>query len=130
MNARIKKRWVKALRSGEYKQTFGTLRYVDDFDEDLRVSYCCLGVLCDLFVKSKAGKAINAHWGDGVEILGRDNYLPDEVQAWAGLGEEDPVLGPKPKKDSDGYRRVSLGDLNDDNKYSFRRIATLIEKKL
>lgn len=34
--------WVKALRSGEYKQTIGTLQ--DD------KGYCCLGVACVLFI--------------------------------------------------------------------------------
>lgn len=36
------KRWVAALRSGEYKQTKNKLRSEDAF--------CCLGVACDLFV--------------------------------------------------------------------------------
>lgn len=41
MNADLKKRWVEALRSGQYpQQTDGWLRTDDGF--------CCLGVLCDL----------------------------------------------------------------------------------
>ena len=35
--------WVKALRSGEYKQTTGQLRKDD--------GHCCLGVACDLYGK-------------------------------------------------------------------------------
>ena len=40
MDAELKARWVKALRSGEYQQGNGQLRSEDCF--------CCLGVLCDL----------------------------------------------------------------------------------
>ena len=35
------KRFVKALRSGKYKQTTGKLQNAN--------SYCCLGVACDLY---------------------------------------------------------------------------------
>ena len=41
MNEYFKKIWVKALRSGKYKQTTTKLR--DTF------GFCCLGVACDLF---------------------------------------------------------------------------------
>ena len=36
------KKWIKALRSGKYKQTKDTLC------NDKRNSFCCLGVLCDV----------------------------------------------------------------------------------
>ena len=38
MDAKLKAKWVKALRSGRYKQGEG---YLKDGD-----TYCCLGVLC------------------------------------------------------------------------------------
>lgn len=40
MNKKIKKLWLKALRSGEYKQGKLALR--------IKNKYCCLGVLCDI----------------------------------------------------------------------------------
>lgn len=40
MDAKLKEDWVKALRSGEYKQGIGKLRERDEF--------CCLGVLCQV----------------------------------------------------------------------------------
>lgn len=40
MDQAIKKKWVKALRSGEYRQGSGVLK-------DGR-KFCCLGVLCDI----------------------------------------------------------------------------------
>src|SRR5688572_17403992 len=42
MDATIKEKWVKALRSGEFKQGEGKLH---DSDND---TYCCLGVLCKI----------------------------------------------------------------------------------
>lgn len=45
MNKAIKRKWVKALRSGLYKQGSGKLRSERD-EGDVR--YCCLGVLCDI----------------------------------------------------------------------------------
>lgn len=40
--------WVKALRSGEYKQGYGYLHYKRGGKD----KFCCLGVLCDLAVKN------------------------------------------------------------------------------
>lgn len=39
MDPELKAKWVKALRSGEYRQGRGTLR-------DTEGRYCCLGVFC------------------------------------------------------------------------------------
>ena len=41
MNKEFKAKWVKALRSGRYKQGKNALRNIDN-------EYCCLGVLCSL----------------------------------------------------------------------------------
>ncbi len=46
----MRDKWIAALRSGDYKQTIGTLR-------DATGSHCCLGVLCELY--SNNGKG---HW--------------------------------------------------------------------
>ena len=43
MKQEIKEKWVSALRSGEYKQGKEGLRIYNEF--------CCLGVLCDLYIK-------------------------------------------------------------------------------
>lgn len=45
MISTIKENWVKALRSGKYRQGKGRLRKGNLF--------CCLGVLCDLHDKTK-----------------------------------------------------------------------------
>lgn len=51
MNPEIKTEWLAALRSGEYKQETGILR--------ARGGFCCLGVLCDLYVKKGIGEWIS-----------------------------------------------------------------------
>lgn len=46
MDKKVKKKWVKALRSGEYQQATRRL-YAEDRG-DGQEGFCCLGVLCDL----------------------------------------------------------------------------------
>ncbi len=45
MKKNIATKWVKALRSGEYKQGYGKLHHPKTND------YCCLGVLCKIYEK-------------------------------------------------------------------------------
>lgn len=42
-------KWVDALRSGKYSQTGAALKYVTSSGP----SYCCLGVLADVFIAPK-----------------------------------------------------------------------------
>ena len=46
MNKQLKSKWIKALRSGKYKQGFGRLKQRNDTNH--RPEYCCLGVLREL----------------------------------------------------------------------------------
>jgi hypothetical protein len=107
MNPDVKKKWVEALRSGEYKQAKGRLMK--------HGGYCCLGVLC----KVAADEGIAS---------GRDlerPYLTEQVIQWADL---DDIEGPDIMlPDLAGYD--SLVTANDGGA-SFGRIADLIEKHL
>lgn len=47
MNSDIKRRWIEALRSGQYKQGRAALRR-PPYGKDTQDTYCCLGVLCDI----------------------------------------------------------------------------------
>ena len=60
MKPEIKKLWVDALRSGEYKQAREVLR------TNGGTSFCCLGVLTDLYCKSN-----NKAWYDAMQALRR-----------------------------------------------------------
>ena len=67
MNARVKRLWIKALRSGKYKQGRGMLRR----GRGEKVTYCCLGVLCE--VAKSEGVIARFKGSDGFPI-----ELPDD----------------------------------------------------
>lgn len=105
MNADIKNRWVKALRSGQYEQTQGTLRNYQGF--------CCLGVLCDIMEPEGWDREVDEHWGCA--------DMPDEsLLIKAGLMEPIPLTN---------YVPTELSEMNDKGK-SFAEIADWIEARL
>jgi len=106
-------KWVKALRSGKYKQATGQLKRQDDGGS---TTFCCLGVACELAVKAGAIKA----------YLGWNGALPGEVRQWLGLSSTE---GRFEKKKLKGSFVIDLTDLNDNLKYSFKQIARFIESK-
>lgn len=119
MKKTIKDKWVKALRSGKYKQGHCLLKKGN--------TYCCLGVLTDLYIKAKKKKWTYDGMANGKKIYiykSRKDissaYLPKEVQDWAGLKSPDP----QPKN------HCELTLLNDSRKKTFKQIATIIEKGL
>lgn len=88
MKKAIADQWVKALRSGKYKQGQGKL-YRDGND-----SYCCLGVLC---------KISGRPWNKSGETLAD----APQVVEWAGIGDTRPFV--------DGTSLIGIGliTLND-----------------
>jgi len=48
MKAKLKKQWLKALRSGKYNQ--GRANLVKS--TETQIHHCCLGVLCDVLVQN------------------------------------------------------------------------------
>lgn len=114
MNSQIKQKWLDALRSGEYSQTRCYLRDNDGF--------CCLGVLCDLYVKEHT----DVNWvcqDDEYQLLTNKSTLPLRVRVWAGLNESNPLV-----KSGDGF--TSLAELNDVGGKIFNEIAQVIEEQL
>lgn len=117
MNKRIKKLWIKALRSGKYKQAHHTLR---DGSNDR----CCLGVLCDVFkADAKRGRWIrnkdSKDWYFTVDGIEDSGVLPEPVWLWAKLPDDNPSLG----------TINTAASLNDEGK-DFDYIANRIEKYL
>lgn len=107
MNAEWKQKWVQALRSEQYQQTRGELR---DYDGE-RHSFCCLGVLCDLYDRSRWHNNTSCY-----SFLG-DLYWsmpPPGVLAEVGLSEAE---------------ANALAQMNDDG-VSFHAIAAHIEQTL
>ena len=105
MNPTIKARWVKALRSGRYKQAQGVLETPDGRN-------CCLGVLCRI-LRIKRIKTPNAVFftcnGDTFE-----GY--PSMRAMAAKGDLD-----------SHHFLTSLADANDHGS-SFEEIADRIEE--
>ncbi len=60
MKKNIATKWVKALRSGEYKQGYGRLHDIGS------KGYCCLGVLCKMYEKDYV--EIGEHLTDGFTL--------------------------------------------------------------
>lgn len=109
MNENAKK-WVEALRSGEYKQGEEALRNGDRF--------CCLGVACDLFRKNTTkGEWVNE------EFLGQSTVLPTLVRDWLGLGSTTGNYDGSVEKGD--YADCLMG--RNDNGASFAEIADTIE---
>lgn len=108
MNKRIKKLWIKALRSGKYKQARDKLRAKNNGD----YAYCCLGVLeqirCEVDNKRFPTRLTNGE------------VLTKATMEWAGLHDDNPNL-----PDAGN----AAAGLNDQGK-SFKYIADRIEKYL
>ena len=120
MKPEIKQKWLDALRGGEYSQ--GRFQLRDDDN-----NFCCLGVLCDLYLKEH-----NKEWVKGEEqfaylIPSQDGnsgeILTNEVIEWSGLKLHNPEL-------TFGEDHGVITDLNDHENYSFEQIADLIEVQL
>lgn len=123
MKKSIAMKWVKALRSGKYKQTRGKLRG--------QRGYCCLGVLCDIYDNKQWEKADEPFHDESTAFVfgdaGEETTLPNEVQKWAGIKTDDgrhEKIGTRHDFDSRG----SLVTLNDKQKWGFKKIAKFIEK--
>lgn len=109
MNAEVKKKWIKALRSGRYRQARGQL---SEFDSSGRESNCCLGVLCRV-------ERVPRHlWADFAELseVGADEFQ-DRVDLKS--DEETQLI----------YRNDGMKDF-EGNPQSFSEIADYIEAKL
>ena len=107
MNKAMKRRWVRALRSGEYKQGNRRLHREDG-------SFCCLGVLLDT--------EVDGDWCLGLDpqVGGMCYYLEDEA---LGLGVHLDPHGISVKQEN------VLTTMNDEGQ-TFDEIADYIEEHL
>ena len=106
----FKAKWIKALRSGEYKK--GTGQLYDKNDN----TYCCLGIAC--------------------HVVGCDEYLKRAgTRGFAVIGKRAVINVPDILKGSisDGNLVEHLVDMNDGHRNkakSFKQIANWIEENL
>lgn len=113
MNREIKKKWLEALRSGNYKQGSHRLRDGNTF--------CCLGVLCDIIDPDGWRKFEGQYYhGESSGVLPKPICSICEIQ-------EDPHV------DVGGGMKYSLASVNDGvsimGVVTFKTIADLIEKQ-
>ena len=106
MNKRVKQKWLRALKSGEYakgKGRLGRTRYTD-------TEFCCLGVLvCEM-----TPEFFQRGQYDWWQVDDFGNYLPDDLAAHWGL---------------DDNTQQTLAKLNDDS-VSFDPVIAYIENNL
>ncbi len=138
MKKDIAKKWVRALRSGKYKQAQGVLKTKTKTG---RVRHCCLGVLCELYQndckrKKKKGVCVTEIESYGYDVpknstvfnfANDPTVLPEAVRSWARMCD-----------DAGGFRRdntafvakntrcQNLAELNDAGA-KFEKIADIIE---
>lgn len=108
MNKTAKKKWLKALRSEDYKQGTGCLKRVNENG----ATYCCLGVLMDTLGtrwRKVAGANYLAYRGGSVATLSPD------VKRQVGLSDD---------------VENKLIEMNDTKRRSFKQIAGYIERYL
>jgi len=148
MDAKVKHRWINALRGGKYKQAQKALCVVNPKNEEK--GFCCLGVLCDLYRTSKANTD-KTKWKplflsnparQGASFGGEIGILPEFVKDWAGLDETDPSITISDsiwKKFQKKFQRLEeqrepgetygFADANDEG-FTFKQIADMIEEQL
>lgn len=98
--------WLKALRSGEYKQGQTALRRGDE--------YCCLGVLCEVKGVRRQPMVEGSdlyEYSSGEGNIGSTGWIPDDVMTF-------------PRK-----VQLDLADMNDRGT-TFVKIANYIEVNL
>lgn len=102
MNKWVKRKWLKALRSGEYTKGTGHLGN--------KFGYCCLGVLaCEMVPEFTHTDDVHR-----VVVDGGRHYLPDDLTLLYGLSREE---------------AGRLADINDVS-VDFRRVISYIEENL
>lgn len=123
---KFKAKWIKALRSGKYKQGTEYLKYIetdidDNFKETKEIRYCCLGVACEIagakVPYKKHDLVALPNWGEKIRGISKlpEMLVNKEKDEW-GCIEEKPLLS-------------KLATMNDKGE-SFEQIADWIEKHL
>lgn len=135
MKIDIAKQWSDALKSGAYNQGQGKLHATDYAGTCM---YCCLGVLCDLFMQqnpdeldvqvvTRKSDAFPQHFQmlnkneDALYVYDNDSLvLPLRVREWSGMND---ALG---RYTNEYGIQDSLAELNDHG-MSFTLLANVID---
>lgn len=109
MDPKVKADWLAALRSGEFEQGKGHL--------NKNGLYCCLGVLCEVAIRSgQEVQRIKSNVDGTTYYDGVSSFPADSIYRWAGM--------------YNSYKyELKLASMNDEGK-SFQEIADWIEENL
>lgn len=132
MNKENISRWVDALRSGQYEQAQDQLGVENNHGA---VSYCCLGVACEVAIANGVVLDRVAENGD-IRYNDHDTTLPRAVAEWLGLDSDVEVrVGwdelnstfAIPTSEDQAVEVLVVSGLNDSHEWNFEDIATAIE---
>jgi len=115
MKAKLKKRWVKALRSGRYKQTRQTL-------QNEAGANCCLGVLCRIARVPQELRGTHLYFGGDGYLNGNVELSDDLLEKFGMLQEQQKHLVVMNDGDADAGDGTGA--------FTFGQIANWIEKNL
>lgn len=123
------RKWVNALRSGEFKQATDLLaRNVNG-----ELNFCCLGVACETALTN--GVEMTVEVDDFSKTYDHHgSLLPHAVIEWLGLSDKPTVAWESVPDEVERYMsgygtHVSLNSLNDRANATFEQIADAIEKE-
>lgn len=125
LRSKIKEAWIKALRSGEYKQCQHRLK------DSVTGSYCCLGVLAEVTAKIEETDYDRYRDGDNSSLPNRfliEAVFRDKQLDRSGVFEAPWDVKVREEKKGETPGKTSLYQLNDAYGYTFDEIADVIER--
>lgn len=133
------RKFITALRSGEFKQDTGRLRRVlsrnDDGDPN-EYGYCCLGVATEVAFRNGVPENFFVRYDDdddpdnpsGFDMdIWDDSTLTKPVREWLGIASHNPEL--TALDDASGLFPASATSWNDRLKAGFPKISDMFEAK-
>ena len=115
----VKRDWLKALRSGKYKQTQNTL-----YDPHSK-GFCCLGVLCEVTGtkrKNLGYRSMPQSAGVFEDVTPEGDEIPKSLRSFDNKEAAWSVLY--------NGKMTPLSVLNDSKGLNFKQIADIIEKRV
>jgi hypothetical protein len=123
LRSKIKKAWIKALRSGEYKQCQHTLKKDG--------GYCCLGVLAKVTAEIEGRQYEDYRENEYAALPNRlliETVFRDKQLTSLGVFETSWHVKVRERKDNYTPGDTALYVLNDALEYTFDEIADVIER--
>ena len=118
----FKEKWIKALKSGNYKQGSGSLKR---YYENIEPRYCCLGVACS--VAGVPEEYISGEWIDEDVDFDLDHF-PELPKVLQGSGDENELVGKLSAMND--YTTINPDTDEEEHKSDFEKIADWIDENI